>query len=79
MTDMETVVNDHYVRVKKWCASCQHREVQNDGTRICSKVGLIVEQKFKCSQWEMSDGLKIAGLQTGAVVRLKGTQIVLIH
>jgi len=71
--------NRYHIEIKECCASCQHREVQNDGTRICSKVGLIVEQKFKCSQWEMSDGLKIAGLQTGAVVRLKGTQIVLIH
>ena len=42
-------------------------------------VGLIVEQKFKCQHWEMADGLKAAGLQKGAVVRLKGTQIVLIH
>ena len=71
--------NQYQIEIKACCASCQHREVQNDGTRICSKVGLIVEQKFKCRQWEMSDGLKIAGLQTGAVVRLKGTQIVLIH
>ena len=76
---METVLNMYRVRVRKWCASCQHKEVENDGTRICSMVGLIVEQKFKCQHWEMADGLKAAGLQKGAVVRLKGTQIVLIH
>ena len=39
---------------------------------------LKVEQKFKCKQWEMSDGLKNAGLQTGGVVRLKGTTEVII-
>jgi hypothetical protein len=37
-----------------------------------------VEQRFKCKQWEMSDGLKNAGKQTGGVVRLKGTTEVII-
>ena len=71
--------NRYHIEIKACCASCQHREIQNDGTRICSMVGLIVEQKFKSQHWEMADGLKAAGLQKGAVVRLKGTQIVLIH
>lgn len=71
--------NRYHIEIKECCASCKHREVQDDGTRVCQKMGLIVEQQFKCHQWEMADGLKIAGLQTGAVVRLKGTQIVLIH
>ena len=31
---------------------------------------LKVEQKFKCKQWQMSDGLKNAG-KGGGVVRLK--------
>jgi hypothetical protein len=38
-----------------------------------------VKQKFVWPKWEMSDGLKNAGLQTGAVVRLKGTQETIIH
>ena len=38
-----------------------------------------VEQRFKCKQWEMSDGLKNAGLQTGGVVRLKGTTEIIIQ
>jgi hypothetical protein len=36
-----------------------------------------VEQRFKCKQWLMSDGLKNAG-KGGGVVRLKGTTEVII-
>jgi len=75
---METVLNMYRVRVRKWCASCQHKEVLDDGTRICAMMQLKVKQKFVCQKWQMSDGLKNAGLQTGAVVRLIGTQETII-
>ena len=70
--------NQYHIKIKECCASCQHREVLNDGTRLCKKVGLIVEQKFKCRQWQMSDGLKKAGHQTGAVVRHLETKEIII-
>ena len=72
-------MNMYRVRVKKWCASCEHREVLNDGTRVCSKMQLKVPQDLVCQKWQMSDGLKNAGLLSGGVVRLKGTQIVIIN
>ena len=68
-----SVRNAHGVKVKRCCASCEHKCIEKDGTRVCAQMMLKVEQKFKCKQWEMSDGLKNAGLQTGGVVRLKGT------
>ena len=68
-----SVRNAHGVKVKRCCASCGHKCIETDGTRVCAQMMLKVEQKFKCKQWEMSDGLKNAGLQTGGVVRLKGT------
>ena len=71
---MEVVENDNHVKVKRICASCQHREILDDGTRICATMQLKVKQKFVCPKWEMSDGLENAGLQTGGVVCLKGTQ-----
>ena len=71
--------NQYHIEIKEGCASCQHREVLDDGTRLCKKVGLIVEQKFKCRQWQMSDGLKKAGHQTGAVVRHLETKEIIIH
>lgn len=67
-------MNGYHVKVKRICASCQHREVLDDGTRICTMMQLKVKQKFVCPKWEMSDGLENAGLQTGGVVCLKGTQ-----
>ena len=76
---METVMNAYHIKVNKICASCRYKESQNDSTRVCQKVGLMVEQRYCCRHWDMSDGLKNAGLQNGGVVRLKGTQIIVIH
>ena len=75
---METVLNAYHIRVNKICASCKHKECMGDGTRVCQKMGLIVEQKYVCRQWEMADGLKNAGLQNGGAVRLKGTHEIVI-
>ena len=76
---METTTNAYHIRVNKICASCKQKECMGDGTRVCQKMGLIVEQKYKCRQWEMADGLKNAGLQNGGVVRLRKTKETIIH
>ena len=60
--------NGYYQRVSKKCASCRYKDIENDGTRVCLKMGLKVEQTFCCQQWQMSDGLKRAGMQNGGVV-----------
>ena len=75
---METFLNGYYISVLKACASCKHKECQNDGSRVCIKMGLKVEQHYCCRRWEMSDGLKNVGLQNGGVVRLKGTAEIII-
>ena len=61
---LQTCKNAYHIKVNKMCASCKHKESQNDGSRVCQKMGLKVEQKYVCRQWEMADGLKNAGLQT---------------
>ena len=68
---METVVNGHYVRVKKWCASCEHREVDEEGTRIC---GLM---QFVCPRWQLSSGLQNAGMSGGKVKQKDTKEIIL--
>ena len=73
MMRITSVRNAHGVKVKRCCASCQHKCIETDGTRVCAMMMIKVEQRFKCKQWLMSDGLKNAGLQNGGVVRLKGT------
>ena len=74
-----SVRNTHGIKVKRCCASCQHKCIEIDGTRVCELMQLVVEQKFRCKRWLMSDGLKNTGLQTGGVVRLKGTTEIIIH
>ncbi len=72
-----SVRNAHGVKVKRCCASCQHKCIDTDGIRFCAQMMVKVEQKFQCKQWQMSDGLKNAG-KGGGVVRLKGTTEVII-
>ena len=71
--------NGHGIRIKRWCASCQHKEVENDGTRVCQRMQLKVARDFVCRQWQMSDGLRNAGLQNHGVVRQRGTKETIIH
>ena len=78
MKHSEVSVNAYGITVKKMCASCTMKEVQNDGERVCKKMGLMVKQQFCCRHWQMSDGLKNAGLQNGGVVRQRGTQKIVI-
>ena len=73
-----SVRNAHGVKVKRCCASCQHKCIETDGTRVCAQMMIKVEQKFKCKQWQMSDGMKNAG-NGGGVVRLKGTTEIIIQ
>ena len=78
MNHSETCVNAYGITVKKMCASCALKEVLNDGDRTCMKMQLKVKQQFCCRHWQLSDDLKNAGLQMGGVVRLKGTQEIII-
>ena len=55
------VTNQYHVRVRKWCASCEHKEIENDGTRVCQKMQLKVPQDFICPMWQMSQGLQNVG------------------
>ena len=70
-TRISKVRNAYGVKVKKCCASCLHKCVNNDGTRVCERTQLIVEQHFKCKLWEMSDGLKNVRRRQGKVKRLE--------
>ncbi len=74
-----TVVNAYRIKVKAMCASCKYKKCMSDGTRVCKQMGLKVKQTFQCSQWELADGLKNAGLQNEGMVRLKGTQEIVIE
>ena len=73
---MERVRNVHGILVKKGCMSCQYRKYQ-DGIRFCKLTEEVVEARSICLQWELSDGMKNAGLANGGVVRQRGTKEIL--
>ena len=73
-----SVRNAYDIKVKRCCASCQHKCVDKDGNRVCAQMMIIVEQKFRCKQWQMSDSMKNAG-KGGGVVRLKDTTEIIIQ
>lgn len=58
---METVLNRYHIRMRKWCASCEHKEVDKEGNRICTGMQLKVPKDFVCPKWHLSDGLNNAG------------------
>ena len=72
-----SVRNAQFVKVKRCCASCEHRIIRKDGSRVCHLMELIVEQKYKCKQWQMSKGMRNAG-KGGGVVRDKDTKEIVI-
>ena len=74
---IRSVRNAHGCKIKKCCASCQHKCIKNDGTRFCALKMMVVEQKFKCKKWQMSDGMNNAG-KGGGVVRDKETKEIVI-
>ena len=69
MKHQEVCLNAYHISVKKMCASCQFKEVENDGERVCKKMQLKVRQ--------MSDGLKNAGKGDGVVRDIESKEIVI--
>ena len=59
---LTSVRNTHGVKVKRCCASCQHKIIEKDGGRVCDLTMNPVIQKYKCKRYQMSDGMKNAGL-----------------
>ena len=76
--EIKMVNNLYGQQVRQWCGSCRHKEIENDGTRVCQLMNIKVSQWMVCPRWQMGDGMKNAGLQNGGVVRLRGTLEVII-
>lgn len=51
----------------KCCASCMHKSIENDGTRVCQLMQLKVKQGFACPKWQMDASCDKAGLGLGKV------------
>ena len=57
--------NKHGIKVRKMCASCLYKTVDNEGVRICEEMQLKVE----------SDGLKNAGRSGGKLKVIRKTLV----
>jgi hypothetical protein len=75
--EIEMVKNVFGIKVKRCCASCQHKSIDYEGVRICNLLGLKVQHKFKCSSWQMSYGLQKAGNAQGVVHHFVTRQVVI--
>jgi hypothetical protein len=59
MNKKEMVLNSHGVRIKKCCASCQHKNIgKSENQRICMLGEGEVKKTYLCADWEMSDTCK---------------------
>ena len=76
VVQLEQVRNTYGILVKMGCMSCQYRKYQ-DGIRFCKLTEEVVEARSICLQWELSDGMKNAGVNHGGKVRLRGTKEVI--
>lgn len=51
-------MNTNKPEIKRCCASCQHKQINENGTRMCNVMGHAVKKQFKCRRWQLSEGLK---------------------
>ena len=73
----EICKNCHGKSVRKACASCDFKEVLEDGTRWCSQHNTEVDPHTVCDDWTMSHHLTQVG-GTWGVVKDKTTKEVVI-
>jgi len=68
--ELECIQNAHGVKVNMGCMSCQHRLIV-EGSRFCDLNQEQVAPRAICPEWQMSDGLKNAGLDKGGKIRIR--------
>lgn len=58
------------IEVKKWCGSCQHKCVANNGQRLCGlNEELPVEQSDVCPNWHLDAALERVRMSQGRIKR----------
>ena len=67
MKKVKTVLNPCGLRVKKCCASCINKLVDNGGMRSCPIHNLFVESGHVCKKWQMDYNTSQAGVCRGRV------------
>ena len=60
-------LNSHGLRIKKCCASCIHKYVEEDGSRACPIIDEYVKSDHLCEHWAMDYNTSQAGVCRGRV------------
>ena len=55
--------------IKECCASCRHKTIDEEGTRICAVMQIVVEQRMKCRKWECEESLRSLSWHKGRIKR----------
>ena len=63
------LVNRYGITVKRCCASCQHKCLDDFGFRRCDLTKRKVRAKNRCGNWELSEQLESIGCECGQVQR----------
>jgi len=64
---VRTVLNPCGLKVKKCCASCANKYIENDGLRACPVIDEYVEANHVCRKWQMDYNTSQAGVCRGRV------------
>ena len=73
----ETVMNPCGLRVKKCCASCMNKYVDEEGVRFCPVLDKYVNSCDVCNHWAMDYNTSQAGVCRGRVHRKEYLMFVL--
>ena len=66
---VERVPNRFGIMVKKCCASCQHKCLDDLARRKCELTKRPVRANYSCDNWQMSEQLDMIGCERGKVQR----------
>ena len=66
--------NKRGIKVKRCCASCKHKDIDNDGNRYC-KLGY--DSCDTCKKWRMSKALRNCGTPFGVIKSIEYLRYVL--
>ena len=69
LKQVERVPNRYAIMIKKCCASCQHKCLDDFARRNCLMTRKRVRAGYVCGDWEMSSQLETLGCEHGHVQR----------
>ena len=69
LKQVERVPNKFGIMIKKCCASCQHKCLDDFARRHCDLTRRPVRAGYVCGDWDMSEQLNTLGCEHGHVQR----------